>query len=145
MCRESVVFDEVKVYVDSVTQGATVMSKLNTSSISTDLQRQVSVVPVHIRVHAFPSTLTDCSSRTFITCTTVSLCTFQSTSPHRDTRYRSFDLLLKGEGPRRRRTNTEARRLGNCKGSGAAPWHGGQRCFNVSERQKRCSGVSGGN
>ncbi len=52
MCRESVVFDEVKVYVDSVTQGATVMSKLNTSSISTDLQRQVSVVPVHIRVHA---------------------------------------------------------------------------------------------
>ena len=52
MCRESVVFDEMKVYVDSVTQGATVMSKLNTSSISTDLQRQLSVVPVHIRVHA---------------------------------------------------------------------------------------------
>ena len=52
MCRESIVFDDVKVYVDSVTQGATVMSKLNTSSLSTDLQRQVSVVPVHIRVHA---------------------------------------------------------------------------------------------
>jgi hypothetical protein len=45
------VFDEIKVYVDLVTQGAIVMSDSNTSSISTDLQRQVSVVSVHIRVH----------------------------------------------------------------------------------------------